>query len=510
MSAAACCILLLQCQDRQRQQMLPTECHQRKCGEAGNYESVSNPGFLWLFLCILSSNGIDACLQAVPSSAPAKAGPHRLKRPPALQQPPATQATSSNGDPTLPAKKARVQAPSAASDLGADPKLNTEPHTVSPNPADGILAGGTPGSAGAGQPRSVADKLPATQVLSKTQLPLHASAAANGSAAEGPVGAHTPMAPSAANARAAADGRNEASSDTALQAAAGLSFQQTSPASSTAPATAAAPAAMAPSRHEILHPEQHIRPSEAPPAAAASDLMHMDMATPASKSSGPSSHTLDRQASSHARPSGGAPNAAAATVSQTEQPGPQQAQQPEAQLATQPRPAGAQAALSSKQMPAQQVADAAPSRPQQAQQPPRQAERAQHASSAKAAQTADHAMEKSNLHQKPLPQVSEPKAAAQPAQQLQQQAQQQPPNMRLPGGARQGSGAERSVGNPPEVQVVFMGTGSAEPQKYRGASAIHVKYVCLHLVLACHVFSGHVFSWLGSLHACGWLECSNC
>ncbi|KAK9853084.1 hypothetical protein WJX84_003438 [Apatococcus fuscideae] len=100
---------------------------------------------------------------AVPSSAPAKAGPHRLKRPPALQQPPATQATSSNGDPTLPAKKARVQAPSAASDLGADPKLNTEPHTVSPNPADGILAGGTPGQ-GSGAERSVGNP-PEVQVV---------------------------------------------------------------------------------------------------------------------------------------------------------------------------------------------------------------------------------------------------------------------------------------------------------------------------------------------------------
>ena len=35
------------------------------------------------------------------------------------------------------------------------------------------------------------------------------------------------------------------------------------------------------------------------------------------------------------------------------------------------------------------------------------------------------------------------------------------------------------VGNAREAQVVFMGTGSAEPQKYRGASAIHVR--CSHL-----------------------------
>ncbi len=32
-------------------------------------------------------------------------------------------------------------------------------------------------------------------------------------------------------------------------------------------------------------------------------------------------------------------------------------------------------------------------------------------------------------------------------------------------------------GHPREAQIVFMGTGSAEPQKYRGASAIHIKYV---------------------------------
>ncbi|KAK9822596.1 hypothetical protein WJX74_008798 [Apatococcus lobatus] len=37
------------------------------------------------------------------------------------------------------------------------------------------------------------------------------------------------------------------------------------------------------------------------------------------------------------------------------------------------------------------------------------------------------------------------------------------------------TGVPKVVSNPREAQIVFMGTGSAEPQKYRGPSAIHVR-----------------------------------